>query len=240
MTRPRILVFGVMVSTLLLTACGDNEVLQDTREYLPFLAKGAVVTFRLTITTIPLMLAIAFFVGILRLSNNPYIRGVTATYIEIFRGTPLLIQLLYIFYVLPFFGFFINPFPAAVIGLSIGFAAYISETVRASFQSISKSQYEAARSLGMGYILTMRKIIFPQAIRILLPPLGNDIIELFKATAIVSLISVHDLTYQGSILTVRTFETALIWGLVAMFYFCMSYPSTFVVKWMERKVAYPA
>ena len=129
--------------------------------------------------------------------------------------------------------------PAAVAGLSIGFAAYVSETVRASFQSIPQTQYEASRTLGMGYLLTMRRVVFPQAIRVMLPPIGNDIIELFKATAIVSLISVHDLTYQGTILAVKTFETALIWGLVAMFYFCMSYPSTFVIRWVERKVAYP-
>ena len=93
--------------------------------------------------------------------------------------------------------------------------------------------------LSMPPWVALRRIIFPQAIRIMLPPLGNSIIELFKATAIVSLVSVHDLTYEGTVLTTETFETAIIWLLVTGFYFSMSYPSTFLVKWLERRAAFP-
>ena len=117
--------------------------------------------------------------------------------------------------------------------------AYISEVVRGAFQSISKGQWEAATSLCMPYALAMRRIIFPQAVRVMLPPIGNNIIELVKGSAIVSLVSVYDLTYQGGVLTVKTFETATIWGLVALFYFAICYPSTFFVKWLERKSAFP-
>jgi len=213
--------------------------MEQIREFVSFLADGAVVTLEVTLATVPLMILIAFIVGLIRLSRNRLLYGIATIYVELIRGTPLLLQLFYIFYVLPFAGFEIEPFSAAVLALGLNFGGYLSEVVRASFQSVARGQWEAAVALNMSPALTMRRIIFPQAIRILLPPLGNNIIELFKATAIVSLVSVHDLTYQGTVLTTRTFQTAVIWVLVSGFYFLMSYPSTFVVRWLERRTAFP-
>ena len=136
-------------------------------------------------------------------------------------------------------GFNIDPIPAAVFALTLNFAGYESEVVRAGFQAVSKPQREAATALNMSPWLALRRVIFPQAIRIILPPFGNSIIELFKATAIISLVAVQDLTYQGGVLSQQTFQTTTIWTLVALFYFGMAYPSTWVVKWLEKKSAFP-
>lgn len=207
--------------------------------FLPHLASGLLVTMQVAVATTPLMLFIAVVVAVMRMTKNRLIYGIATIYVEIFRGTPMLIQLLYIFYVLPFLGVRIDPFESAVIGLALNMGAYISEVVRGAFQSISKGQWEAATSLCMPYALAMRRIIFPQAIRVMLPPIGNNVIELIKGSAIVSLVSVYDLTYQGSVMTTKTFETAIVWFMVAFLYFAVCYPSTFIVKWLERKTAFP-
>ena len=213
--------------------------MEEILSFIPQLAQGALVTFQVTLAAIPFYLLIAFVIGSMRLSKNWLLYAIATVYVEIIRGTPFLVQLFYIFFVLPFAGFRIEPFPAAVAALSINLGAYVSEVVRAGFQGVSKGQREAAIALRMPRWLTFRRIIFPQAIRIMLPPLGNSVIELLKGTAVVSLVAIHELTYQGTVLTKETFETAIIWLLVASFYFIMSYPSTFVIKWLERRTAFP-
>ena len=214
--------------------------MENLGEFIPFLWTGAKATIRVTLMALLFGTPVAFFVGIMRLTKIGWLYWPATVYVEIIRGTPSLLLLFYIFYVLPFMGFRIDPIPAAIFALALNFGGYESEVVRAGFQAVSQPQREAATALNMPPSLAMRRVIFPQAIRIILPPFGNAIIELFKATAIISLVAVQDLTYQGTVLSQRTFETTTVWTLVAMFYFGMAYPSTWIVRWLEKKTAYPS
>lgn len=208
-------------------------------ELVAYLLPGARVTFQATIICAPLALVLSLFLALLRMSDFRLLSNFAKGYIEVIRGTPALLQLFYIFYALPFFGIRFLPFQAAVLGLALNYAAYGAEVFRMGFEAIPKSQKESAIVLGMPYLLTIRRIILPQVIRIIISPLGNLLIELFKATALTSLITVDEIMYRSQRLNILTYKTIEIFTIVTIFYFVMCFISSHFVSWVEKKLAIP-
>ena len=151
------------------------------------------------------------------------------------RGTPLLLQLIYIYYVLPEIGIRLDAFTAAVIGLTLNYAAYISEVYRAGIQAIAKGQSDAAAALGMTRGLALRRIILPQAIRLVIPALGNYLISLFKDTALCSVVSVQEVLFTAQIMAARNYQYFTLYTVVGVFYFAVGFPAARLVDWLERR-----
>lgn len=204
--------------------------------YVPLLAKAALVTVQLGVLSFAAALLIAVIVGAVRSFRLPWIvRFPFAAYVEIFRGTPLLVQLFFIYYGLPSFGIMMAPYPAAVLGLSLNSAAYMSEVVRASIASVERGQYEAAYTLGYSRPATMLHIILPQSFRIALPSFMNYFSTMLKETSLVSLLSIAETMRIGNQIystTLRPFEIYLTMGAM---YFIMTYSVALLSGWLERR-----
>src|SRR5882757_8099736 len=171
----------------------------------PLLA-GLLMTVELTLVVIVLSLVFALFVALGGMSQLAPLRWLVKGYIEAMRGTPLLLQLVYVYYVLPEIGIRLDSFSAGVIALSLNYSAYISEVYRGGILAIGHGQHDAAAALGMTRGLAMRRIILPQAIRIVIPSLGNYFISLFKDTALCSVVGVQELLFKGQIVSARSFQ----------------------------------
>lgn len=154
--------------------------------------------------------------------------------VELVRGTPLILQLFYIFYVFPQFGLQLSPVTAGVIGLGLNYAAYLSEIYRAGIQAVPKGQWEASDALGMSWGLGMRRIILPQAARISLPSIGNYFVSLFKDSALCSTISVTELLFAGQLIASDTFKYLTVYTIILITYFVISYPASLGVRALER------
>ncbi len=177
------------------------------------------VSIPLTIISFSIGLTIAIFIAMMNLSSRRMLKVVGSFYVSIIRGTPLLVQLFIIFYGLPYIGILIDPYPAAVIGFSINIGAYASETIRGSILAIDVGQWEAAKTIGMNYWQTMRRIVIPQAARIAVPPLSNSIINLVKDTSLASIVLVPEMFRKAQeIAAVEAGNILPIYLLVAIFY----------------------
>lgn len=210
------------------------EILQQA---IPFLIQGAFVTIKLTTFSVIIGTIIGTFLGLARVWKNKFFQTFAKVYIEFFRGTPLLIQLFLLYYGLPNLGIELPPYVAAVLGLGLNSGAYVGEIVRSGITSIDKGQMEAARSVGMSYFQSMRYVILPQAIKRVIPPLGNEFIALLKDSSLVSVIAVKDLTRQGRLIISRTYESFLLFAAVAVFYFVMTFAMTRLVNYIERRLS---
>ena len=202
------------------------------------LVDGAVVTVQQAVLASILAIAIAVVMGLMRLSHSAAVRGAATCYIELFRGTSLLVQLYWIFFVLPLFGLTLEKFTAGYVAVGMNLGAYGAEVVRGAIQSVPRGQYEAALALNMSPLARMRRIIFPQAILIMLPPWGNLLIELLKGTALVALISVTDLMFEAKQINGSTFLSVEAFGSALVIYYVMA--RLFVspsMRWFERFMA---
>jgi len=204
----------------------------------PFLLYGAIVTIRITALSIAIGLIIGFLTGLARVWPNVIFRTIAGAYIELIRGTPLLVQIFIVYFGLPALGMNLDPFIAGMIAMGINSGAYVGEIVRGGIESIAKGQMEAARSLGLTYWQAMRYIILPQAIVRILPALGNEFIALLKDSSLVSTIAIAELTRTGQIIITRTFKSFEIWSGVALFYFVMTYAISRIVKYSEKRLRY--
>jgi polar amino acid transport system permease protein len=205
-------------------------------ELLPGLLKGVVVTVKITFLAGILTFIIAFVTGIARLSKIRIIRWIFTIYVEFFRGTSLLVQLFWAYFVLPFFGINLTPMQAGVFVLALSYGAYVSEVVRGSILAIPEGQKEAGIALNMSKNQIMRLIILPQAFLIMLPSFGNYLIELLKGTALVSLVTISDLMFQGMTLKMATLQSTKIFTMVLIIYFILAYPLTLVIRWHEKRL----
>jgi polar amino acid transport system permease protein len=207
-------------------------------ELIPSLLSGAKVTIQVLVLSLIFTYLIAFIAGLGKLSKLSIVRGVSSVYIEIFRGTSLLVQLFWIYFVLPFLGLELSAMTAGVVAISLCYGAYASEIVRGAILSIPKGQTEAAVALNMTPFQRMKRIIIPQAIKIMLPGFGNISIELIKGTALVSLITLGDLTYKA--LTLRNTNVGLtteIFISLLVIYFVIAIPLIVLARWLERRAA---
>jgi len=228
---------------------------------LVFLRDGLWITIVTTVVSYVCILIVGLIAGLGRISKNSVIQGVASIYVEVIRGIPLLVQLYYIYYVSPVvlqsLGRYLlehvpalgglgqslatmtlNPFVGAVFGLTICYGAYVGEIYRAGIESIPRGQLEAARSLGMSYFQAMRYVILPQAIRVILPPLGNEFVALLKDSSLVSAVAVADMTRRGREFMGKTFTPIETWTMVALLYLVLTVFAARIVSYIERKTAY--
>ena len=195
---------------------------------------GLLLTVELTFVVITLSLVCALEVALAGMSRFALLRWLVKAYIEVIRGTPLLLQLIYVYYVLPEIGIRLNAFAAGVLALTLNYSAYISEVYRSGIQAIAKGQHDAAAALGMTHALAMRRIILPQAIRIVVPTLGNYFIGLFKDTALCSAVSIQELVFTAQVQAALNFQYFTLYTVVAAMYFLVSFPAARLVNYLER------
>ena len=205
-------------------------------DLLPVLIRGAGITIQLTLVSAALALGMALVAGLARLSPLWPLRFVAGLYVEVFRGTSVLVQLFWFYFALPLFGIRLDAFTAGVLALGLNVGAYGAEVVRGAIRSVPKGQTEAAIALNFTPWQRMRRIILPQAFVLMLPPFGNQLIELLKATALVSLITIPEMTFQGLTLRQTTGRTNEIFLWLLVLYFAVAYPLTLGVRWIERRV----
>jgi His/Glu/Gln/Arg/opine family amino acid ABC transporter permease subunit len=195
--------------------------------------RGLGLTVFLTVVVMVLATLLAIPLALARLSTNRVARWPANVFVEFMRATPLILQLIYIFYVLPGAGIRLNPITAAITGLTLHYSAYLSEVFRGGIQSVAKGQTEAALSLGLSRFLAFRKVILPQALRIVLPTLGNYLISLFKDTSLASVVTVQELMFSGQIIAARNFQYFTVYTVTAILYFAVCYPSGLAVRYLE-------
>jgi polar amino acid transport system substrate-binding protein len=201
----------------------------------PILVRAAGMTVLLACLSMPLAIGIGILVALGRLYGPRPLDWLLTCYVEVIRGTPLLLQLYVIFYLLPQIGLGLNPIPAAIAGLAINYSAYEAEIYRAGILAVPRGQMEAALALGMSTAQAIRRIILPQAMRIVIPPVTNDFIALFKDTSVCSVITVMELTGAYSVQRNDTLATAELAAMTALLYLAMSVPLAHLARQIERR-----
>ncbi|MCR4426083.1 MAG: amino acid ABC transporter permease [Firmicutes bacterium] len=204
---------------------------------MPALLVGALMTVELAILSVLIGFVIGSLTGIARVGKNHVMRLVATVYVDFIRGTPLLVQIFLVYFGLPvIIGRPVPPMIAALSALGINCGAYIAEIVRAGIQSIDRGQNEAARSLGLTYNQSMRYVVFPQAFRRIIPPLGNEFIAMLKDSSLVSVIAMEELLRKGQIVITRTFRPFEVYSVVAIMYLVMTLAISQLVRWSERRL----
>ncbi len=215
-----------------------RERLTEYWKYLPLLLEGALVTVEISAASMAIAIGLGLFMAVLRVFAPRVVSWLVIGFIEVIRGTPLLIQLFIIFYGLPAIGIRFSPLLAAIIGLGINYAAYEAENYRAGIQSIPRGQLDAALSLGLTRIQTIRKIILPQAVRLVIPPVTNDFIALLKDSSLVSVITMVELTKMYGQLAATNYDYIGIGLLTASIYFLLGLPIARLSRHLEARLAY--
>jgi polar amino acid transport system permease protein len=242
------LVIGVIVLLALMMILSPTPYWDIFR----FVRDGIWITVELTILAFIFTLIIGLVGGIGRIAGNPVIKFISTLYVEVVRGVPLLVQLIWWYFAAPAIiqsvgrsihwdaiaTFKANAMVFAVAGLAVCYGAYMAEIFRAGIQSIAKGQMEAARSLGMTYFQSMRYVIVPQALRVVLPPVGNEFIMLIKDTSLVSAVAMADLTRRGREYMSAHFNPIETWTMIALLYLVLTLLSTRLITWLERRRKY--
>ncbi len=206
--------------------------------YAPLFAKGVGITLAYTVGTILIGLLLGLLIGLGRLSRYWFVQAPLIGLIEIFRCTPLLVQIIWFYYALPvILNVQIPAVVAATAVLSLYTAAFYAEIFRAGIVSIEVGQWDAAKALGLSRWQVMRRIVLPQAVRRMVPPFMNQSITQLKNTSLVSTIAVPDLLYQGSLITADTYRPLEVYTVVALIYFALLFPATLLAQWYERRMA---
>jgi polar amino acid transport system permease protein len=207
----------------------------ETIEFMPILLTGVKLTIIVTLGSLLLSTVLGLVWALMRVSGIRALSAIALVVVNVIRGIPIIVQLFYIYFVLPDFGVTLTALQAAIIGLGIAYSAYQSENFRAGIEAIDRGQIEAAHSLAMGWALTMRQVILPQAIRIVLPPYGNIMIMMLKDSSQASTITVAELALQGKLIASSTFQNTTVFTLVAALYLVMSVPLIVLAGWLERR-----
>ena len=197
--------------------------------------EGAEITLQIFFITLILSVPLGMLFSLARLSSIKPVRYLTEVYIWLMRGTPLMLQLLFVYFALPMVGIRLPDIAAALLAFSLNYAAYFAEIFRAGIQSIDNGQMEAGRSLGLTWFQTMRYIIIPQAFKRVIPPLGNEFIALLKDSSLVSVIGFEELTRRGQLVIARTYASLEIWFCVAIIYLVMTLSISRFVAYLERR-----
>lgn len=205
--------------------------------FLPPLADGLLNSLLVTLGAGAVALGLSFVAGLALITPWRVLRAPARIYVEIFRGTSALVQIFYFFYVLPLVGIELSPLAAGILALGMNFSAYGAEVVRSSIQAVPKGQWEACHALSLGWGMSIRRVIVPQAMRRMLPPFGNLLVELLKATSLVSLIGIAELTFAGNSLVRSTGENVLVYVLVMAIYFAAAYPLSLLVRRLELRMS---
>ena len=213
----------------------DFKVVVDS---LPVLLRGLVVTVELWVLALVMGFALGLLISLARVSGRPWLNAPAIGYVEVFRNTPVLVQLIWFYYAFPIvLGQQLTPFVAAVLGLTLNTSAYCAEIFRGGIVSIARGQWEGAKALGMTRARTMRRIVLPQVLKRMLPAFTNRAIELAKVTSLASLLAVNEVMYQGRLLSSTYYRPLEILTVVALFYFLLIYPGSYLSARLERRLA---
>jgi polar amino acid transport system permease protein len=210
--------------------------LQNAIEFLPILLKGAVITIEITVCSFVLSSVLGLVLALLKLSRNRALSTLASTVINLIRGLPIIVQLFYIYFVLPDLGIQLSAFQAGVVGLGVAYSAYQAENFRAGIEAIDHGQIEAAQALGMRAGAIMRRVVLPQAFKIALPPYGNTLVMMLKDSSVASTITVAEITRAGQLIASSTFQNMTVFTLVALVYLVLSLPLMFGVNRLGRKL----
>ena len=214
-----------------------TEFFKDAAEYLPILLQGAKLTILVTLGSLVLSTLLGLVWALMRVSGNKYLCKFSAGVINLLRGIPIIVLLFYIYFVMPDMGIARPAVQAAIIGLGIAYSAYQAENFRAGIEAIDRGQIEAAMAMGMSWSMTMRRVVLPQAVKIVLPPYGNIMIMMLKDSSQASTITVAELALQGKLIAVSTFKNATVFSLVALMYLVMCVPLILLVRHLEKRSA---
>jgi len=205
------------------------------KEILPFLLKGALLTIFFSVTSEIIGIIIGLVTSVIRVTRIKVLSQLVVVYVDLFRGTPLLMQIIFIYYALPYVGINLPAIVAGIVALSVNSGAYVSEIFRAGIESIDRGQTEAARSLGMSYMQAMRYVVIPQTIKRVLPPLTNEFVALIKDSSLLSVIAIAEL--------MRTAKEMMTWKMnpssltaAAIIYLIITLPLTRYISYMEKKL----
>jgi glutamine transport system permease protein len=215
----------------------DNSFFGLVKSTFPLLMAGLKITVILTVISIFFALILGIIFGMFRVSRSIWLRAIGTTFVDIFRGTPLLVQAFFIYFGIPAaMGFQMSAFTAGVITLSLNAGAYMTEIVRGGIQSVDKGQMEASRSLGVGYLPTMRKVILPQAIRTMIPSYINQFVITLKDTSILSVLGIAELTQTGRIIIAGNFQSFKMWLIIGIIYFIVIMALTKLSDRLEKRI----
>ena len=209
----------------------------DAVEFFPILMSGVALTIVVTIGSLLLSTVLGLIWAMMRVSGIKVLSMLSASLINVIRGIPIIVLLFYLYFVMPDLGVTLSALQAAILGLGIAYSAYQAENFRAGIEAIDKGQIEAAQSIGMGWWLTMRRVVLPQAVRIVLPPYGNVMIMMLKDSSQASTITVAELARQGKLIASSTFKNTNVFTLVALMYLTMSIPLILLVRHFEKRAA---
>jgi polar amino acid transport system permease protein len=244
--------WGMVIGAILLVIILIVAIPNPYSRIFRFVSDGISITIFTTLISFVLMIFLGLLGGLGRSSKNRLVNGIASLYVELIRGIPLLVQLIFWYYAFPSLvqdlgdqfhidalsNFHAAAVPMAILGMTICYGAYMSEIFRAGIQSIPKGQVEAARSLGMSNGQTMQHVVLPQAVRVILPPVGNEFVSLLKDSSLVSVVAVSDMTRRGQEFMGATFITLPTWAMVALLYLVMTLFSARIVAWIEKRVRY--
>ena len=221
-------------------AARQRSVLELVSQTLPLLLASAGMTVLLSCAAFPLAIIVGLAVAIGRMYGPAWLRPLLTGYVEVLRGTPLMLQLYAIFFLLPKIGLALPALVAAIAGLALNYSAYESEIYRAGLKAVPAGQFEAALALGLSKWQALRHVLVPQAVRVVMPPVTSDFIALFKDTSVCSAITVIELTKRYSVLTLTTGRIVELAVVTALLYLAMSWPLALLSRWFERRLERPA
>ncbi|MGJ4942255.1 amino acid ABC transporter permease [Bradyrhizobium sp. HKCCYLS1011] len=208
---------------------------RDAVEFLPILLNGVALTIVVTLGSLVVSTLLGLIWAMMRVSGIRALSWGSAALINMIRGIPIIVLLFYLYFVMPDLGVSLTALQAAIIGLGVAYSAYQAENFRAGIEAIDKGQIEAAQAIGMSWWLTMRRVILPQAVRIVLPPYGNVMIMMLKDSSQASTITVAELALQGKLIASSTFKNTSVFTLVALMYLTMSIPLILLVRHFEKR-----
>jgi glutamine transport system permease protein len=215
------------------------EILGLLKDSLPSLLSGLLVTIEIAVISLILAVILGIVLGIFSISTSKILKGIATVYIYIVRGTPLMVQALFLFFgVGQALGIRFDPMVAGIMTLTVNASAYMAEIFRGGIQAVDHGQMEAARSLGLSYSKAMIKVILPQAVKIMIPSILNQFIVTLKDTSILTVISIRELTSSGQIIIARNFKSLEMYAIIACMYFILITILTLVSSYIERKISY--
>jgi len=206
-------------------------------EWGPFIIGGAGLTILISVVSITFATILALAGAIGRLSGNPYFNGLASLYVSLARGTPLVVQILFVYLALPQVGIILNAVHAGIIALSFNYGAYMTEIFRAGIQAVARGQREAAQALGMREQLVMRRIVLPQAIRIVIPAIGNEFIAMIKDSSLVSILAVEELLFRARLVGQQHFRSLEALIIAAVIYWILTIVFSRFQERLERRMA---
>jgi polar amino acid transport system permease protein len=225
---------GLLLVSLWLTNNIDTAFIQ---EWGPFIVGGTGLTVLISVVSISFATLLALLGALGRISENPYINGVASLYVSLARGTPLIVQILFVYLALPQVGIILPAIPAGIIALSFNYGAYMTEIFRAGIQAVPRGQREAARALGMPERLVLRRIVLPQAVRIVIPAIGNEFIAMIKDSSLVSILAVEELLFRARLVGQQNFRSLESLVIAAAIYWILTILFSHLQQRLERRMA---